>query len=351
MKNKKKMVILVIELLALIVFVLSYKSYSDSVVKPIKVYQFARTINEGTEIKQQDLKLVEVAANTYSDNMILQSDISSIVGKYTTAKVYEGTLCYDAQFGDLNESNSLFASLDLSNARLMSLKVDMTDVAGNLAPGDRIDLMFTGGGTANLISINPSGSESSSSASNEQQGQENETTSESFVYSKIFLQDVVIYDVIDSAGYKYVNKANRYAGDAPTGINAADVVTADSGTIANLLLVISPEEAEEIKTRELTGNITVVKRFDESETHDTLGYIIGNYGKLFSGHANAETSSLQIISTIQDTDMDDEKGADDKQIYNTTGGNGSNNAQKPEENKDTNNGATGLLGGLSLIHI
>lgn len=346
MKNKKKMTVLVIQLLALILFVFSYKSYTDSVVKPVKVYQFSRTISEGTEISQKDLILTEVAANTYSKNMILQSDISSIIGKYTTTKVYANTICYSEQFGDLNESNSMFASLDLSNARLISLKVDMNDVGGYLEAGNKIDLMFTAEGTANIISLNSPSSESSSSSSNESKEQEgNETSSESFVYSKIFLQDVVVYEVLSSSGFKYVNRAERYPGDVAVNIDAADPTMVDDGSIAQVLIIVSPEEAEEIKTREYTGEITVVKRFNESETHDTLGYIIGNYGKIFSGHANAETSSLQIISTIQDTDKDDAAGTSSENIYNTGSGGGSNNANKNNNNNNSNSNSNAIIGG------
>ena len=35
---------------------------------------------------------------------------------------------------------------------------------------------------------------------------------------------------------------------------------------------------------------------------------MGNYGKVFAGNANAETGSLQIISTIQDTDNNTQDG-------------------------------------------
>lgn len=345
MKNKKKMTVLVIQLIALILFVFSYKSYTDSVVKPIKVYQFARTISEGTEISQKDLVVTEVAANTYSDNMILQSDISSIIGKYTTTKVYADTLCYAEQFGDLNESNSMFASLDLSNARLMSLKVDINDVGGYLEAGDRIDLMFTAEGNANIISLNPS----TDSSDSQKEKEENETTSENFVYSKVFLQNVIVYEVLGSGGFKYVNRAERYPGDVAVNIDASDPTVVDDGGIAQVILIVSPEEAEEIKTREATGEITVIKRFNESETHDTLGYIIGNYGKIFSGNANAETSSLQIISTIQDTDANEDVGTSSENIYNTSAGGGVNNATQnnPNNNSDDSDNSEAIIGGSS----
>lgn len=338
MKNKKKMIILVIQLFALIVFVFSYKSYTDSVVKPVSVYQFARTIPEGTKIEASDLQLTQVAANTYKSNMILASDINSVVGKYTTAKVYQGTLCYSAQFGTLNTSNSKFSSMDLTNAVLMSLKVDMNAVGGYLAPGDKINLIFTARGSASLINL------SSSQESNDgSESQKTEETTESFVYSKTFLQEVVIYDVLASNGFKYVYKADRYNGQTPN-LDVADPISADSGNLAFLLLIVSPEEAEQIKTRETSGTITVVKRFDETETHDTLGYIIGNYGKIFSGNANAETSSLQIISTIQDTDTNDEV-----LTQNSPQGNVSNGTNEGNNSNQGNNNSAGAEIGVAGV--
>ena len=44
----------------------------------------------------------------------------------------------------------------------------------------------------------------------------------------------------------------------------------------------------------MTGSLVYIKRFEESETHETLGFVIGEYGKLFAGNANAETGNIKI---------------------------------------------------------
>jgi pilus assembly protein CpaB len=64
--------------------------------------------------------------------------------------------------------------------------------------------------------------------------------------------------------------------------------------IASISLIVTPEQAEQIEARKLSGNIVFVKRFEESETHETLGFVIGQYGKLFAGNANAETGNIQV---------------------------------------------------------
>ena len=293
MKNKKKTIVLMIQLLVLIIFVLSYKSYTDSILKPVKVWKFARNIDEKVKITDKDIYEGEIAANSYTDNMILVSDTGSIVGRYTTTNVVADTYCYYPQFGDLKESDTSFASLDLTNTRILSLPIDLiNDAGGDLTTGDRIDLVFTGNGSS---AIAKSGAD----------GQVKEED-ESFFYSKVFMQDIIVYNTLTSDGYKYEERAERYSGE-PAPVNAAEGANVDSGTLAIVSIIVTPEQAEQIKVRQNVGSVNILKRFDESETHDTLGYVLGNYGKIFSGNANAETSSLQIISTIQDTDTEEDQ--------------------------------------------
>ena len=73
-----------------------------------------------------------------------------------------------------------------------------------------------------------------------------------------------------------------------------------STQITSISLVVTPEQAEQIEARRLAGELKFVKRFLESESHETLGFVIGNYGKIFSGNANAETGSIQIIESFTD---------------------------------------------------
>lgn len=349
MKNKKKIVVLVVQLLALIVFIFSYKSYTDAIVKPIKVYSYARSMSEGVKITEKDLVETNVATNTYKQNMVLTSDISSIVGRYTTTKVFAGNICYIEQVGDLNETDKGFVSLDLTNSRLMSIPVDLTtDVGGFLSAGDRIDLMFSGAGTSTIVNINQTSGED---ANNETNGG---GTDESFYYAKVFLQDIVVYEVLNGSGYKYAERATRYEGEAAKNLDISnpEEVNVDSGNIKTVLIIVTPEQAEQIKVRMSVGTVNILKRFDESETHDTLGYVLGNYGKVFSGNANAETGSLQIISTIQDTDNDDEtllesnNNEKNNSIVTTGNSENTNNSTQDSSSEQSNIGVA--IGGSSV---
>jgi hypothetical protein len=53
----------------------------------------------------------------------------------------------------------------------------------------------------------------------------------------------------------------------------------------------------------LVGEIVFVKRFEESETHETLGFVMGEYGKLFAGNANAETGNIQVSDAFLNSGM------------------------------------------------
>lgn len=296
MRNKKKFIILLFQIVAVIVFVLSYKSYTDSVMKPIKVYKWAREIGENVQIKETDIVVGDASQNDYTANMVLASDAKSIIGSYTTTKIYPDTYVYYKQLGAETSVSSNLENLDLTNARVISIPCSVGNDAGAyFKEGDKIDLMFTASGSATVVNA--------ASEDGEQTGNSNTGGSSSFTYSKIFMQEVVIYKTLTGEGFKTTTRADRYSGEAVAGVDTSqEGVSVDSGNISILLIIVTPEQAEQIKTRQAKGSITIVKRFEESETHESLGYVMGNYGKVFAGNGNAETGSLQIISTIQDTD-------------------------------------------------
>lgn len=337
MKNKKKVVVLLIQIFVIIIFILTYKSYTDTIVKPIEVYMFARNMEAGTKITEKDIVIGTVSSTSYNPSMILASDIGSIIGRYTTTKVFKSNYCYIEQFGDLNQTDR-FSSLDLTNARIISVPVDLlNDVGGYLEEGDRIDLIFSGQGESTIVNVTTQEDGSSSQGTS--------GGSDKFYYSKVVMPDLIVYKVVNGSGYKYISRANRYTGQQPENIDSylLDTADVDSGNIGAVLLIVTPEQAEEIKARQQVGTLNILKRFDESETHETLGYVLGNYGKVFSGNANAETGSLQIISTIQDTDTDDKtyinssSGKNNEIITNTNINSNSNSSSSNEG--ETNIGA------------
>lgn len=283
MKNRKKLIITILQIVAVIVFALSYKMYNDNNVRPVQVYGFGRTMDAGVKITEKDLIRVPVSQMTYNKNMIMATEANAIIGRYTTTKVFENSISYRQQLGDLNTSNK-FASLDLANARVISLPINFVEgIAGDLQKGDKIDLLYKGQGKV----------------TNALEGEQAD-----FVYSKIFLQDITVYQVNTQDGYKFVPHANSTPNEAfsmtSTDDSNSQIGQQMSTQIASISLVVTPEQAEQIEARRLSGELKFVKRFPESESHETLGFVIGNYGKIFSGNANAETGSIQIIESFTD---------------------------------------------------
>lgn len=270
MKNKKKIVIALIQIVIMIVFVFSYKAYNDNSVKPVYVISYNRNIEPGVKITQQDLQKVPVSQATLNGNMFQATELSKIVGTYTNTKVYANNLAYKEQVGNINTVDK-FASMDLSNKIVISLPMTLTEgVAGDFEAGDRVDILYSGTGeSTNLVT----------------------GESEEFSYAKTFLRDIPVYQVNTTDGFKYVSRANVTPGEKYTEDDGGNAYAGELGSIS---LIVTPEQFEEIEARRNTGSIKISKRFEETENHETLGFVIGNYGKIFSGNANAETGRLQM---------------------------------------------------------
>ena len=269
MRNKKKLIVLLIQIILILMFVFTYKQYVEFSLQPTEVYMYARNLDVGIKVTERDLITTPLSQMTLQNNMILAGNKNEVLGKYTTVKAIKNTIVYREQLGDISTVDK-FASLDLSNSRVIALPASYeTTVAGDLERGDRIDLMYTNGGATATT----------------------EEGSTSFAYAKIFMQNIPIYQLNTSDGFRFTGHANQDA-----------YVVNDDGTtssqsydgIASISLIVTPEQAEEIHARLLTGSIVFVKRFEESETHETLGFVIGEYGKLFAGNANAETGNIQV---------------------------------------------------------
>lgn len=269
MKNKKKIIVLALQIILIIGFVFVYRQYVDFNLQPTNVFGYARALDSGVKITERDLVEIPLSQMTLNSSMIRTENKNEVIGKYTTLKVVRGSIVYKEQLGDIT-SVDVFASLDLSNSRVIALPISYeTGVGGDFERGERVDLLFKATGVV--------------------KGDDEEEFT--FSYSKIFMQNIPIYQLNTSTGFKYTNHAglDAYATDSD-GNTTAQAYEAP----ATISLIVSPEQAEEIETRRLRGEIIFVKRFEESETHETLGYVIGEYGKIFAGNANAETSNVKV---------------------------------------------------------
>ena len=263
------MVILIIQVILILVGTFGFLNYSSNKVKPTPVYIYARTIDDSSKaITEDDVKRVEIPESAVTKDMCKKID--DIVGKYADTKVSKGQYVYKNQLVDI-EDIDVFKTLDLGNLRKVSLPITFVDgFAGNIKKGDTVDLVYTGEGTHD-----------------DEDGKQ-----ETFKYSKVFLQDVLVYSVNTGDGYKFVD----YSQYSPDDYIEGEEISVDEKKqdLSIITLAVTLEQAEEIEARVNSGKVRFIGRFDDSKSYNTLGYIMGDYQKIFTGQGHAETGNVLV---------------------------------------------------------
>lgn len=263
MKSKMKIVIIV-QFLVVIGAMVAFFLYTEKEVKPVKVFVYTQNMSENQLITEESIEQIEIPAKAVHDGFALQP--KDIIGKFAGSALGQGQYVYKSQLIE-DEEKDIFADMDMSNYRKISLNVNYaTTFGGDIKRGDAIDLVFTGSGTAR----NDEGQDSN------------------FRYSKTFLSNVLVYSIHTGAGYKFSSHSEvDFETDA---VNIESLSTPNHEDPAILTLLVTLDQAEEILAREQVGSIRVVGRFDGSESYETLGFVYGDYEKVFTTSANAETS-------------------------------------------------------------
>lgn len=269
--KKKRLIMLLLQMCLIIGFAFSFYTYVQKEIQPTDVFVFTQDIADlNTEITANHVKRVQVPAKAVTKDFA--KDPSDIIGKYLITKSFNGQYVYKSQLVD-KENIDPFDSMDLSKLRKISLPINYIDgFAGNIKRGDKIDLVFTGEGTI----------------------RNNQGSQEKFNYSKVFMHDIMVYSVNTEDGYKYVDRSKYSLSEI--GANEGESIDVDTSSdeIAVLTVAVTLEQAEEIEARIKKGSVRYLGRFDESETYETMGYVIGNYSKVFSGTADAETGAAEV---------------------------------------------------------
>lgn len=319
---KRGTLILCAQLIALLVFVIIFIKFGSDKINPEQVFAYSRDLSAGDKIAEEDLIVVPISSMTKTIDMFTVADAANVVGKRVSTDVYTNNIVYAAQLTDIDESGSEVILQDLSNKVLYSMPVDYTEgVAGNLKAGDRIDLMFTHTGSVS--------------------DGENEN---SFTYSKIFMREIMIYNINTGDGYKFVDHSEIYEAEIETASDTNNMLELTSSEPTSITLILTPEQAEQLSARRAVGNVKLLKRFDETQTHETLGFVIGNYGKIFSGNANAETANLQIVDSYTDDDPNKRDSVNTNQGSLGTSEDGSQGNGRPGSTGN-NNAQSGAQGG------
>lgn len=255
MKKSRKTVTILIEAAVLIIFAGGFYTVQQKQIEPTTVYQYSRDLKESTVITSSDIAQVTIPADALTSKMIVNPD--DVIGKAIDSDVYAGDYITSGPLIEPEEID-VFATMDLSNYRQIAIEVSRQDcVGGNLESGDTVDLGYIARGSAT-------------------EGTENL----SFTYSTTFMKDVLVYKVLTSTGDEYVNQTQ-----GPVYDKDGNRITSTPGIV---ILAVTADQAEEILARQSTGTVKLIGRFGASEDTDTTGYIMGDYGKVFTYYANPE---------------------------------------------------------------
>lgn len=235
---------------------------TQNAMQPVSVYQLTQDIPMNSKIGPTDFKRVEIPKDAVTDDMV--TDVEEVVDLHASTRLFSEQYATKNMFVPQDEVDP-FEVADLSKMRKITIPASYVDaIGGNLKYGDTIDLVFV---------------------------DEGETSEgEMYMYSKIFLQDVLVYSVTTDDGFRYQDRTDRTKGAVASNDEGDTVVSEDTGDLAQITLAVTPGQAEEIATRMEKGAIKVVGRFKESTNQDPAGFIIGEYEKIFTGSQLAETN-------------------------------------------------------------
>lgn len=263
MKKSGKIALSVLQFGVVIAFAGGFYVTTQNAMQPVGVYQLTQDIPMNSKIGPTDFKRIEIPRDAVTNNMI--TDVEEVIDLHASTRLFSEQYATEDMFVPQDEVDP-FEVTDLSKMRKITIPATYVDaVGGNLKYGDTIDLVYV---------------------------DEGETSEgEAYMYSKIFMQDVLIYSVTTDDGFRYQDRTDRSKGAVQSNDEGDTVVAEDTGDLAQITLAVSPGQAEEIATRMEKGAIKVVGRFKESTNQDPAGFIIGEYEKVFTGSQLAETNN------------------------------------------------------------
>lgn len=276
MKNKKVLITVFFQLIIVGVLGFLIYTYVNTQIQPVTVYQYkektlVNTVIDETILKK-NLETKIIAKRDFTPNMVVSKE--ELIGKAVNTTLYPNQLVYKEYLIE-QENINIFETMDLSGYRKVALPIEyLSSFGGNLKPGDKVDLFFVGKGSKT-----------------DERG-----NNVPFNYSKQFLPEVLVYKVLTNDGYRFNDHSHLAIGE---NVNEVETVKLDGsnlyeGELGMMVLLVSPEELEELYVRLATGVVKVAGRFEDSKTVETVGFVSGEYEKLFLGNGNAETSRTDV---------------------------------------------------------
>lgn len=246
--KKRKIISTILELLVVIVVFISMRSYVAKSTEPVTVYQYTKSFDAGEILTDDSIKPVEMPKAGFNEAFLTKKE--DAVGKKAISKLIKGSYVYTEQLTDANEVDP-FEDIDWAKYRLVDVPL-----AGKLnkdIKGSKVDLIYIG------ETEKPKNEDSSSSEGKS-------------AYAKTFLQDIL---VVTST---YDEMTDEEKKDNPDGVDNSTMV-----------LAVTLDQAEELFARNATGQIKAIVRNKGAKNYETLGYIIGDFEKKYTGYGSAET--------------------------------------------------------------
>lgn len=247
MKNKGSLISILLMIVIVIGAAGGFFVLQSKQVAPTEVYVWAADGLEGKVITEEDLEVKTIPADGIQPGMVKVGGAIEIDGRHIPALEYiigsaVDTAVYQGEYVTANalvkpEDIDPFALMDLSNYRKYALSTSLlATICGNIEAGDRIDLYQTISGS----SINEDG------------------TSESWTYTKIFMENVLVYKVLTGTGEDHTDNLEHEG--------------ATYTTPATIILALTIDQFEEIITRETLGPIRFVTRFEGGLDANSEGF-------------------------------------------------------------------------------
>lgn len=276
--KKKRIIIFLLQAVLAVGIATYFYSYVQDQVKPTEVYVYSKSLSSSEPVS---VAIKEIPSSAIQPGMIKVNEKkkSELENKFVNVDVQKGHFVYESQLAEEGEVD-IFETMDLSKYRKVSLPISYVDgFGGDIKRGDKVDLIFVSEG--------------------EKESEDALTSSTSkFTYAKTFLQDVLVYNVVTGKGDKFLSHAEREKLQQEAGEEESESIAVEGSTdeLAVITLAVTLDQAEEIEARRNAGIIAFAGRFDENESYETLGYILGDYQKIFSAPANAETDRAKGVN-------------------------------------------------------
>ena len=281
MNKKKKMRVLIAELVLFIVAVIAIIFWISNEKKEIMIYDFARTIEysekENYALTEQDIVESYIMQADMSEDYITNKE--EILGMYIRGTAFKGQHILKNQLSKDPTAIDEGGISELAGYRIITLPVNYeTSFAGDIEAGDRVDLLFQENGSGLPVG------EASQLAGAE--------SGLNYQSSRIFMQNIPVYQVLQSNGAVYTRREtdpvtlNRFDGELSSGTEE----NTEYGAPAYVKLTVTPAQYEEIMTRRNSGTVSLVQRFDESQDVDTEGYLVikGTGANTYAGEGSFE---------------------------------------------------------------